>query len=251
MGRKLDLTGQKFNRLTAIAPTNLRQGSQIVWEWLCDCGKTHYAGGTSVKTGNTKSCGCLNIQRIVERNQAAALPLQAKYGMLTPIENLGLRKRPTGNRRTIYKCKCDCGNIVEVLENSLKSGTTTSCGCLVSKGESKIRACLEEANYNFSTQKSFTDLLSPKQGYLKYDFCIYNDDGTINFLIEFDGRQHRIGPEGNWTGSYTLEELQLYDQIKNEYAIKNGYPLYRIPSNSIGEITLINIIQDKFLVKGE
>jgi len=40
----------------------------------------------------------------------------------------------TNNRRhkqrTIYKCKCDCGNIVYVPSNSLITGNTKSCGCL-------------------------------------------------------------------------------------------------------------------------
>ena len=48
-----------------------------------------------------------------------------RYGRLTVIEFEGTR----GNF-AIWKCKCDCGNIVSVLAHNLKSGVTNSCGCL-------------------------------------------------------------------------------------------------------------------------
>ena len=34
----LDITGQKFNHLTAISPTEKRSGKSIVWKCFCDCG---------------------------------------------------------------------------------------------------------------------------------------------------------------------------------------------------------------------
>ena len=33
------------------------------------------------------------------------------------------------NRRTMWKCKCECGNVTIIRGDSLKSGHTTSCGC--------------------------------------------------------------------------------------------------------------------------
>jgi hypothetical protein len=60
MGKKLDLTGQKFNRLTAIKPTGLcAKKRQVLWEFLCECGNTIEAKGSAVKDGSKKSCGCL------------------------------------------------------------------------------------------------------------------------------------------------------------------------------------------------
>lgn len=247
MGKPLELTGQKFNRLTAIKPTDKRARSQIVWEWICDCGNIHYAGATSVRTGNTKSCGCLNLEKIRERNMANRTSMELKYGLLTPKQNLGLHDR-YGKLRTKWLCECDCGGVIEVFENQLKNGDTASCGCLVSKGEALISKCLAEAGYAFVTQKTFDDLLSPKNSKLRYDFCVFEGD-QILFLIEFDGRQHRTGPEATWSQSYSLEELQLYDNMKNAYAIKNNYLLYRVPSNAIKEINLSTILQDKFVVR--
>ncbi len=65
---KFDLTGEIFGRLLAIQPTDRRVDKKIVWEFLCDCGKTHYAVATHVKSGHIRSCGCLAIDVLVNRN---------------------------------------------------------------------------------------------------------------------------------------------------------------------------------------
>lgn len=48
-----------------------------------------------------------------------------KFGKLTPIEEGGHM-----GGLLAYKCQCDCGNIVTVRGPSLRSGNTTSCGCV-------------------------------------------------------------------------------------------------------------------------
>ena len=60
-GRKsaLDLTGQRFGKLTAIRPTEERRRKFVVWECKCDCGNTAYVTSKNLKTGKTRSCGCL------------------------------------------------------------------------------------------------------------------------------------------------------------------------------------------------
>lgn len=58
-GRKVDISGQKFGRLTAIEPTDQRKGSYVVWKCECDCGNICYASANDLKFGKVKSCGCL------------------------------------------------------------------------------------------------------------------------------------------------------------------------------------------------
>ena len=55
--RKIDLTGQRFGRLTVLheAP---KKGIRIAWHCLCDCGKTTDVVASSLRSGTTKSCGC-------------------------------------------------------------------------------------------------------------------------------------------------------------------------------------------------
>lgn len=51
-----------------------------------------------------------------------------KFGKLTVIE-LAPKNPNLKSRCKRYFCKCDCGKIVEVNGNSLRTGHTTSCGC--------------------------------------------------------------------------------------------------------------------------
>lgn len=54
-----DLTGQKFGRLTAIKPMG-RRGTYIAWFCQCDCGGKTIVSSGHLRTGHTKSCGCLH-----------------------------------------------------------------------------------------------------------------------------------------------------------------------------------------------
>lgn len=62
-----DLTGQKFGRLTAVKFVGQSAEKRALWECLCDCGNTIIVPGKSLRTGNTKSCGCLNIETATNR----------------------------------------------------------------------------------------------------------------------------------------------------------------------------------------
>lgn len=54
-----DITNQRFGKLLALNQTNKRRGGNIVWNCLCDCGNMCEATVDNLKSGNTKSCGCL------------------------------------------------------------------------------------------------------------------------------------------------------------------------------------------------
>jgi len=55
--KPLQIAGQRFGRLTAVAPLHPSpQG--YVWRFVCDCGGTLDKVAKQVKWGNTQSCGC-------------------------------------------------------------------------------------------------------------------------------------------------------------------------------------------------
>lgn len=60
-----DLTGQRFGRLTVLefVPTKDKNSH---WRCKCDCGKITTVRGSDLTYGGTKSCGCLNIEKIIE-----------------------------------------------------------------------------------------------------------------------------------------------------------------------------------------
>jgi hypothetical protein len=79
--RLKDLTGQRFGRLTV-----LRRGEDLVretlrpymapqrvrlvrWHCRCDCGREVDVLAISLRSGGTRSCGCLRRERLRERNR--------------------------------------------------------------------------------------------------------------------------------------------------------------------------------------
>lgn len=59
MGVKLNLTGNKFNKLLAICPVNKTSNGSYRWKFKCDCGNETVSVGYQVKSGWIRSCGCL------------------------------------------------------------------------------------------------------------------------------------------------------------------------------------------------
>jgi len=63
----VDLTGKTFGRLTVKSFEGIKNTS-VIWNTTCMCGKEVPVSTEKLKNGNTKSCGCLNIDKIAERN---------------------------------------------------------------------------------------------------------------------------------------------------------------------------------------
>lgn len=74
MGRKIiDLTGQKFNRLTVLERADdyiTPQGVHYVkWKCQCECGNIVEVTRSKLVNGDVKSCGCLNKETRAIRNK--------------------------------------------------------------------------------------------------------------------------------------------------------------------------------------
>ena len=59
MNARIDLTNQRFGRLTVLRFSHTGKWGRAFWACLCDCGKETVASGEDLKSGNTASCGCL------------------------------------------------------------------------------------------------------------------------------------------------------------------------------------------------
>ena len=123
-GRRVrDLTGQRFGRLTALYRLHERRGTCYLWRCRCDCGNEIDLPVHSLTSGNTTSCGCAKREALQKR----ALDISGKrFGRLTAIRPLP--EREAGS--VVWRCRCDCGNEIDLPYNSLASGNTQSCGCI-------------------------------------------------------------------------------------------------------------------------
>lgn len=109
--KQKDETGNKFSKLTVIERCN----GKDLWKCLCDCGNTVSVKGNSLRTGKTKSCGC--ITRRID------IPIGTRFSRLTVIGESKNRK----NSQILWVCRCDCGKIIEVTGNELRKGNKSKC----------------------------------------------------------------------------------------------------------------------------
>lgn len=62
--RLKDLTGQKFGKLTVIKRAENDNRGNVQWLCQCECGNKKVVRGSSLKSGNSHSCGCLAIENV-------------------------------------------------------------------------------------------------------------------------------------------------------------------------------------------
>lgn len=67
--KALDLTGQKFNRLTVLKRVENNKYGCSQWLCKCDCGKEKIILGNNLVRNITRSCGCLQRERVIISNQ--------------------------------------------------------------------------------------------------------------------------------------------------------------------------------------
>jgi hypothetical protein len=93
-----DKTGMRFGRLTVLKRDGYMRDHHVAWLCQCDCGRIIRVGTNSLTSGNTKSCGCLEHDLLVERNTKHGLSQERLYGIWC-----GIKKRCYDDNEKCYK----------------------------------------------------------------------------------------------------------------------------------------------------
>lgn len=218
-----DLSGQKYGKLLVLyqAESKIRSGKKrITWHCKCDCGNEIDVLAVDLKSKHCVSCGC--FKKSLGGYNFEDLTGQRFYKLLVK-ERAENRYKPNGNQITRWTCQCDCGTVLDVDAESLKSGHTKSCGCMLSFGEEMLALELSKRNIKFEKHIIFNDLLSPAGYPLEFDFAIKTIEGDIAALIEFQGAQH-------YTGNTEFGKLQrtVTDKLKKQYCSTHNIKLFEI-----------------------
>lgn len=205
-----------------------------LYKCKCICGKIKYVNKYNLKTGRSTNCGCIRKQKLSSKSIDLT---NKKFGRLTVIE----RVLPNSNNNKVrWKCKCDCGNVITVLANSLMTNHTESCGCIISRYPSKIKKILKE-EYNIdSILEYYVDIRNENKDikYFRFDVFI----PKYNTAIEYDGEGHYtpINFSGNVDRSNDeFIKTKRNDDIKNNYCKNKNIKLFRIPYTEKNNINLI------------
>lgn len=122
--RELDLIGKRYGRLLVkkLATPRVDKNGRPWKRYMCkcDCGMMKMVSAAGLRSGDTKSCGCLH--KDVQFDLAGK-----RFGLLTVVKRLP--NRLVGNSmRVSYLCRCNCGRMRESLASNLRGRSAAICG---------------------------------------------------------------------------------------------------------------------------
>lgn len=178
-----DLTGKRFGRLAVLGLDHSER--MTYWRCRCDCGNELVVKSNMLHSGMKKSCGCMRIRDISEQ----------RFGRLVAKKLLRVE-----DRHAVWECQCDCGETVEINVNSLVSGRTKSCGCLLRERAIETKTTHGLSNsYIYNTWKSMIRR------------CTVKSDRQYK---NYGGRGIKVCEE--WKGKKGLKNF-------NDWSMENGY----------------------------
>lgn len=197
----IDITGKKFGKLTVLNRDGYTDGKRkfILWLCECECGNKVLRTASHLKTNNNHTCG-----ECEKEKDEDIIGKQFGYWKV-------LKRVPPKSRKRRYLCRCKCGNVKEVMYDTLKLGTSVSCGCyhkeqlierLTTHGQTGNRImriyyniksrCYDATNKRFNDYggrgiKMCKDWYNSPEKFVKWSFNNgYNDELSID-RIDVDG----------------------------------------------------------------
>ena len=219
-----NMTGRICGYLTITRRTNKKIGGSYVWECECKCGNVCEVSGSCLRSGNTKSCGCLNKE--MSKKLAKNVSKQI-FGYLKAINPT---KRRDKGRNVIWECECRCGNICEVSLLKLTTGHVTSCGCRIISNlyentkQILLDLSVEIFQEEYSIPQKFFSL-GNKKSTLRLDLLVIYRDKFI--AIECQGRQH-YEPITYFGGEKGYKAQVERDFLKKQYLQALNIPLIEV-----------------------
>ncbi len=126
------MKGSKFGRWTCQAQYIMTERGERKWFCRCECGTKRYVLERSLKSGGSRSCGCLRKEAAVK---AVSLELTGQtFGELTVLKRAECssqteeRSRASAGSGIRWLCRCSCGSQYEVAGTLLVTGRRTHCG---------------------------------------------------------------------------------------------------------------------------
>ena len=221
----IDITNKTYNHLKVLYYIGIKNHRT---EWLCqclNCNKYTIVNSHNLRSGHTKSCGCLISQNLRK-------DLTGKTFNYLKV----IKYDKSINENPYWEVEClNCGRKYSVCGDALKY--QYSCGCIMSIMELKIKKLFDEYNIQYKQQVVFDGLVGFKNNKLRYDFGVYNGEQLL-YLIECQGIQH-------YYNVFKISEDKFNHRLsldvkKREFCTKNNIKLLEIKYDE--EITIEKIL---------
>lgn len=203
----VDLTGQKFERLTVLKQSETKKNGKLSWDCLCECGNVVIINTSHLKV--IKSCGCYKKETGRGKNDL----LDQRFGSLlviAPAENIGTY--------SAWLCRCDCGNEKIIKSTYLIEGKSASCGCKIGLMPNKDPK-LSSAKTIFVDKYSDGDLTFEQFLEISCKNCFYCDSLPSNSTNRLDSksrnkRRKRENQFSGEIGTFTYNGLDRVDPTR-------------------------------------
>jgi hypothetical protein len=124
-----DLSGKKFGHLLVLERDfNKSKPGKVFYNCKCDCGNIVSVIAYQLRSGKTKTCGCKNRLALIGQ----------KIGKWTVLDFIEIR-----NKKAYFSCRCECGNIREVVGALLRAGMTKCCANCKQYGKKREKTYTE------------------------------------------------------------------------------------------------------------
>lgn len=208
--------GDTFGYWTAIKPD-----TKNIYIVQCVCGKITKRQRSALKSGHTKSCGCVNKIKVNGIKKYFLTAISDSY---------------TENNRQYIKVKCDCGTEKSIILESFTSGHTKSCGCakqLLRKTTNKQKYGVEYASQLLSVKEKYKQTCLDRYGYVNYSQTPEARQLYSNILLDNTKKGYSRGEEElrSWVAEiigYIPEKTRI-----SENSIVREIDIY-IPTHNIG-----------------
>lgn len=183
MNTLIDLTGQRFGKLTVREKLPPLSDRRTRWLCDCDCGNSCVVNSYALRKKNQQSCGCGKIKDIVGQ----------RFGRLIVLKRSNQYVLISNRKKYLWECRCDCGATVYRLSEKLQQGR--QCACKACMGKAAATAMTENAGFVEGTQlcklsatKANANSSSGVRG------VFFNSrSGKWRATLKFQGKDHYLG----------------------------------------------------------
>lgn len=197
MSKMIDLTGQKFGRLTVI-----KHDRYGIWTCKCDCGNESHTSTNALTTGNAQSCGCRHKEIVGKNSTKHGLSKTRLYSIFRNM-----------------KCRC----------------YTLSASKYEIYGGRGIKICDEWLTdflsfYNWAITNDYSDELSIDRINSNDNYepsnCrwatskVQNNNTNQNHVISYKGKSQTLA---EWADELKLSYKVLSERIRRKWSIERAF----------------------------
>lgn len=118
------VVGRRFDRLVVLRRESVCSTLGSMYVTQCDCGTVKTVRGASLFSGATRSCGCLNKERLRRADITGR-----RSGQVTALAFVDTVMSGPGRYHAQWACRCDCGTLIKLPARYITHGAIKHCGC--------------------------------------------------------------------------------------------------------------------------